>query len=57
MTALREMGAEVVVLGCTELPLALPEDALDGLPLVDPTQVLAGALVNAVQTISSDSLY
>lgn len=39
-------GAEAVVLACTELPLALPADARDGLPpLADPTDELAMAVV------------
>lgn len=41
-------GAQAVVLACTELPLALPEQARDGLPsLVDPTDELAIAVVRA----------
>lgn len=50
LTALKAMGAEAVVLGCTELPLALPEPAAAGLPLIDPTRVLARALVWALHT-------
>ena len=42
---LHEGGAEAVVLGCTEIPLALPESELDGLPLVDPMLALARALI------------
>jgi len=45
---LRGAGAEAVVLGCTELPLALPEAELDGLPIIDPTRILARALIRAV---------
>jgi aspartate racemase len=45
---LRSAGAQAVVLGCTELPLALPEAELDGLPIVDPTRILARALIRAV---------
>lgn len=48
VAALRDMGAEAVVLGCTELPLALPAQDVDGLPLIDPTRVLARALVHMV---------
>lgn len=44
---LREKGAEVVVLGCTELPLAIPEDEVEGLPMIDPAVVLARALLAA----------
>ena len=42
---LSDQGAEVVVLGCTELPIAIPEAAMFGLPLVDPTLLLARALI------------
>lgn len=42
---LREKGAEAVILGCTEFPLALPEREALGLPLIDPTEVLARALI------------
>jgi aspartate racemase len=47
---LAERGATVALLGCTELPLILPQDehfALAGLPiaLLDPTMLLAAACV------------
>lgn len=45
---LHARGAEAVILGCTELPLALPERVLDGVVLVDPTLALARALVREV---------
>ena len=38
-------GAEVVILGCTELPLAVREDLFEGVPLIDPMNALARALV------------
>jgi aspartate racemase len=44
---LKENGAEAVILGCTEFPLALPERDAHGLPLIDPTRVLARALIRA----------
>lgn len=44
---LKSKGADAVVLGCTELPLALPERAASGLPLIDPTTMLARALIRA----------
>lgn len=37
-------GAEAVILGCTELPLVLPEEAL-GVPVLDSTLILAEAAV------------
>lgn len=50
LTAVRHLhgeGAEAVILGCTEFPLAIPEAAVDGLPMIDPTAVLARALIRA----------
>ena len=38
-------GAEVVVLGCTELPLAIIEREIGGIPIIDPTAALARALL------------
>lgn len=43
--ALHRAGAEAIILGCTEMPLALTESHMDGLPLIDATRVLARALV------------
>lgn len=45
LDALLGAGAEVVVLACTEIPLALPEAEASGVPLLDATRVLARALV------------
>jgi aspartate racemase len=42
---LREKGAEAVILGCTELPLAIPEAEINGLPMIDPAVALARALI------------
>jgi aspartate racemase len=46
---LAAQGAEAVILGCTEIPLAIPERTLQSLPAslpaVDPTLVLARALI------------
>ncbi len=42
---LRERGADAVILGCTELPLAVTEPEIDGIPIIDPTDVLARALI------------
>lgn len=40
------IGAQAVILGCTELPLIeLPTEAQAALPLVDPTSVLAASCV------------
>lgn len=48
---LTEQGAQVVIAGCTEIPLGLPTDAVD-VPLVDPALVLARALVRRATTRS-----
>lgn len=45
--ALREQGAGAVILGCTEIPLAIPETTLDDIPIIDPTRILARALIRA----------
>lgn len=42
---LKQAGAEAIILGCTELPLAIPETAVLGLPTIDPTLILARALI------------
>ena len=38
-------GAEVVILGCTELPLAVKEELIDGIPILDPAKIMAEKLV------------
>jgi aspartate racemase len=45
LEVLRHQGAEAVVLGCTELPLAVQERDVGGMLLVDPMVALARALV------------
>ena len=42
-----EQGAEAVILGCTELTLALPSAHHLGIPLIDPSTFLARALIRA----------
>ena len=48
IAALRAQGAEAVILGCTEMPLAFAEAEVEGLPLIDPTWVLARALIREI---------
>jgi aspartate racemase len=45
---LQEQGAETIIMGCTEIPLAFKEREYEGLPLVDPTLILARALIHEV---------
>ncbi len=42
-----ERQVDLILLGCTELPLALAGKKFEGIPLVDPTRVLARCLVQA----------
>ncbi len=42
-----ERGAQAVILGCTELPLAVPEADRGGVPFVNSTRALARALIRA----------
>lgn len=42
-----QKGAQAVILGCTELPLAVPEAVASGIPLISSTQALARALIRA----------
>ncbi|MCG8603992.1 amino acid racemase [bacterium] len=46
---LRRKGAEGVILGCTEIPLAVPENEIRGIKLIDPARILAEALIKEVQ--------
>ena len=45
---LKNQGAHIIVLACTELPLALEEKEYFGLPTIDPNRILARALINSV---------
>ena len=40
-----ENGAEIIILGCTEIPLALPGKRYGDVPLIDPMVSLARALI------------
>ena len=42
-----KQGAEAVILGCTEIPIAIPEKEVDGVDTIDPTLVLARALISS----------
>lgn len=45
---LYELGAEAVILGCTELPLAIDGERFDGLPILDPARIMAAKLIQEV---------
>jgi aspartate racemase len=42
---LKRVGAEAVILGCTEIPIAFPEKQIERMAAIDPTTVLARALI------------
>ena len=42
---LQKHGAEAVILGCTELPLAIKEDQIDGMPILDPAKIIIEKLI------------
>ncbi len=43
---LKKRGAQALILGCTEIPIAIPEQLLQDVVAIDPTFVLARALIN-----------
>lgn len=45
---LQRRGTEIVVLGCTELPLALPQKSYRDMQLIDPNRILARALIREI---------
>lgn len=42
---LHMLGAEVIILGCTELPLAVKENEVDGIRILDPARIIAEKLI------------
>jgi aspartate racemase len=42
---LKQKGAEAIILGCTEIPLAITETEIDSMIVIDPTTILARALI------------
>ena len=45
---LKSQGAELVIKGCTEIVLAVPEREVAGIPLIDPSISLARALIKRI---------
>jgi aspartate racemase len=42
---LQQQGAEAIILGCTEIPLAITENNIGTMLVIDPTTILARALI------------
>ncbi|MBK8988332.1 MAG: amino acid racemase [Chloroflexi bacterium] len=54
--ALRQQGAEAVILGCTEIPLAIETAQIHDMIAIDPTRILARALIREARRISDFGL-
>jgi aspartate racemase len=52
MDIMKEQGVKAVILGCSEIPMALSGDDYKGMLLIDPTRILAGALIAKYNTLS-----
>jgi len=42
---LKTQGAQSIIMGCTEIPLAITASKINELPTIDPTKILARALI------------
>lgn len=51
-----QKGAQAIILGCTEIPIALPEKEFDKVPLIDPMLALARALIKKANSQKLKSL-
>ena len=47
--SLKKQGAEAIVLGCTEIPIGIPERKIDEIFCIDTSLVLARALINEIK--------
>lgn len=45
MDTLIEQGAELIILGCTEIPLAIKEKSYRNIPILDPMDILARSMI------------
>jgi len=51
---IKKKGAKAVILGCTEIPIALPQKEFEGVTLIDPMDILARRLVDSAGVISDE---
>jgi aspartate racemase len=49
-------GAELIILGCTEIPLAFMENNIKSVDLIDPSQILAKALIRDFSALTTNFL-
>lgn len=52
-----QQGAEVIIAGCTEIPLALNEQTYNEVPIIDPVACLAKTLLKLAMNKSAHRLY
>jgi aspartate racemase len=45
---LKTQGVDAIILGCTEMPLAITQQTISGTVIIDSTRILARALIQAV---------
>lgn len=45
---LQKRGAEAIILGCTELPLAIKEAQVDQVPILDPAKIVVKKLIQEI---------
>lgn len=48
---LKDQGAEAVILGCTEIPLVIKTEEINGLVVINPTNVLARRLIHFINPV------
>ena len=53
MDDLLEEGSEAIILGCTELPLAVTESEYRGVPVLNPSWIMAR---NMIQLVAPEKL-
>ena len=47
-------GADTIILGCTELPIAIREKYYNGVEMIDPVDILAKKMIESVEYIRSN---
>ena len=54
---LQQQGAEAIILGCTEIPLAITEHKIGSMLVIDPTTILARALIREANPTKLRSVF
>lgn len=48
MDMLVKNGAQAILLGCTEIPLAFSQDTYKGIPIIDPNRIIARRMIGRI---------